>query len=98
MLSQEPLSLAELARRELLRDPDRSSTEIATAIGASRGTVSRVRLGLAAAAAQVCLGCPVRAHCLAWSLSLPRTDAAIWAGLGRSGRDRLRAGHEAAQL
>ena len=49
MLSQEPLTRGELARRELLANPARLNTEIAKVTGVSAGTVARERhrLGLA---------------------------------------------------
>jgi hypothetical protein len=37
----------------------------------------------------ICASCPVLAQCLEWSLSLPCTDATIWAGLGWYERNRL---------
>jgi hypothetical protein len=42
-------SRAELARRALLSNPERSNGAIAALAGVSRGTVSRVRQALAAA-------------------------------------------------
>ena len=42
------------------------------------------------AARKVCSGCPVLAGCLAWSLHLPATDTAVYAGLDHLDRRRLK--------
>jgi Transcription factor WhiB len=43
-----------------------------------------------AIAAQICRSCPVAPQCLAYSLTLPATDSAIWAGLDARERAALR--------
>jgi hypothetical protein len=49
MLVESPPGLGERARRELLADPDRSNADIAALIGASTGTVQRIRQRLSGA-------------------------------------------------
>jgi hypothetical protein len=42
------------------------------------------------AARRICARCPVRGPCYEYSLTLPATDSAIWAGLGPRERAALR--------
>jgi hypothetical protein len=48
-------------------------------------------------AIRVCQGCPVRAICASWSLSLPLSDCSIWGGLSHTQRQAIRRQRAAAQ-
>lgn len=48
------------------------------------------------AAASLCLGCPILEPCAAFSLSMPVTDGAVWAGMSQA--ERLRRKREERRL